>query len=102
MQMTATVLPTAAPPHAIRVWADHMNVYAEVPSLHQPCVLAFPLSSGGLSKVLAILGAKHQEDTAGVPYLRPAVIAKALIADGITQRELDAAREALLELGILK
>lgn len=100
--MTSTVAPSAAPPHAIKVWADRRNVYAEIPSLHQPCVIAFPLSSGGLSKVLAILGAKHQEDMAGVPYLRPAVIAKALIADGITQRELDATRLVLLELGLIK
>lgn len=100
--MTASVAPSAAPPHAVKVWADHMNIYAEIPSLHQPCVLAFPLSSGGLSKVLSILGAKHQEDTAGVPYLRSAVIAKALIKDGITQNELSAAREVLLTLGMIK
>src|SRR5216684_8886272 len=100
--MTAEILPTAAPSYAVKVWADHINVYAEVPSLNQPCVLAFPLSEGGLSKILALLGARLRDEAGGQPYLRPAVIAKKLIADGITQRELDSARTALIELGIIK
>lgn len=100
--MTDHVLPSAAPPHAIKVWADDHSVYAEVPSLHAPCVIAFTLSTGGLEKCLALLGAKHTADASGAPYLRPAHIAKALIADGITQRELDATRTVLLELGFLK
>jgi hypothetical protein len=100
--MNAIALSSAAPPHAVKVWCDDHSVFAEVPSIHGPCVVAFPLSEGGLSRCLALLGAKHTADVSGAPYLRPAVIAKALMRDGITQRELDAAREALLELGMIK
>jgi hypothetical protein len=97
-----TVAPSAAPPHAIKVWADHMNVYAEIPSLNQPCILAFRLSEGGLSQILSLLGAKHGQDAAGVPYLRPPVLTKKQISEGITTLDLDAARHALLDLGLLK
>ncbi len=100
--MSGEVLPTAAPSYAVKVWADDVNVYAEVPSLNAPCVIAFRLSEGGLSKAIALLGARHSAEGGGQPYLRPAVIAKQLIKDGITQPDLDAARVALLELGILK
>ena len=100
--MSATVLPTAAPPRAIKVWADAVNIFAEVPSLNAPCVIAFRLSEGGLMQVLHLLGAKLKDEGGGQPYLRPVVIAKKLIQDGITQPDLDAARAALLELGIIK
>jgi len=100
--MSAKVLPTAAPSYAVKVWADDINVYAEVPSLNSPCVIAFRLSEGGLAQALALLGAKHTAEGGGQPYLRPAVIAKRLIKDGITQPDLDAARAALIEMGIIK
>jgi hypothetical protein len=100
--MTASVLPSAAPTWAIRCWADDINVYAEVPSVNGPCVVAYRRSEGGLSQCLQTLGAFHSAEGGGEPYLRPAHIAKKLIADGITQPDLDAARAALLELGILR
>ena len=100
--MTATVLPSAAPSYAVKVWADHINVYAEVPSLNQPCVVAFPLAESGLSKLLQLLGAKLTDEGSGQPYLRPPVVAKKLMAEGLDQRDIDAARTILQELGILK
>lgn len=100
--MTATVAPSAAPPWAIKVWADDINVYGEVPSVNGPCVVAYRKSTGGLEQCLATLGAMHSAEGGGAPYLRPVHIAKRLIAEGITQPDLDAAREALQEMGILK
>jgi hypothetical protein len=100
--MPDAVAYSAAPLWAIRVWADDNNIYAEVPSLNQPCVIAAPFTEGGLSKVLKVLGAQHIKESAGAQYLRPPVIAKKLMADGITQPDLDAARMALRELGIIK
>jgi hypothetical protein len=100
--MSATVLFSAAPAWAIKVWADDISVYAEVPSVNGPCVVAYRKSEGGLSQALATLGAMHSAEGGGQPYLRPATIAKKLIADGITQPDLDAARLALKELGIIK
>jgi len=100
--MTATFAPSAAPPWAIRVWADDRSVYAEVPSINGPCVVAYARSEGGLSQALTTLGAMHTAEGHGDPYLRPAAVAKNLMKDGITQKDLDSARAALKELGILK
>lgn len=100
--MTATVCPTAAPPWAIKCWADDLNVYAEVPSVNGPCVVAYRKSTGGLAQALATLGALHSAEGGGQPYLRPPSIAKRLVKEGITQPDLDAARAALVEIGILK
>lgn len=100
--MSAESIPTAAPPWAIKVWADDRNVYAEVPSVNSPCVIAYAYTEGGLARMLALLGAKHTADGGGEPYLRPAVVAKALLKDGLTQRDLDSAREALAGLGLIK
>ena len=100
--MNATVAPSAAPAYAVKVWSDDRNVYAEVPSLNQPCVMAFAISESGLSRILTVLGAAHRSEAAGEPYLRPAVVAAALMKDGITQKHLDAAAAALRELGVIK
>ena len=100
--MSAESIPTAAPPWSIRVWADDINIYAEVPSINSPCVIAAPISEGGLSKILAILGAKHQTESAGIAYERPAYVAKSLSKEGLTQRDLDLARASLKSLGGIK
>jgi hypothetical protein len=98
----AEILPSAAPAWAVKCWSDDVNVYAELPSINGPCVVAYPRSEGGMSRCLSTLGAYHTAEGSGQPYLRPAVIAKKLMADGITQNDLDAAHAALLECGILK
>lgn len=100
--MAAEVAKSAAPPYAIRVWADDNSVYAEVPSINQPCVVSAPFTEGGLSRILEVLGAKHRSEAAGVAYERPAVVAKNLQKEGLTQRDLDLARASLKSLGILK
>jgi hypothetical protein len=98
----ANVLPTAAPAYAVKVWADDLNIYAEVPSINQPCVVAFPYSESGLSRALAMLGAKHTVEGAGELYQRPPVLDKKMQKEGLDQRDLDAARACLKSLGILK
>jgi hypothetical protein len=100
--MTATVAPSAAPSHAVKVWSDDLNIYAEVPSLNQPCVMAFPICEAGLSRVLTVLGAQRLKEGSGEPYLRPPVIAAKLMKDGITQKDLDAAAQVLRDMGIIK
>ncbi len=99
--MTATVLPSAAPPHAIRIWADERSIYAELPSINGPYVAAFARTEGGLSSALHILGAMHAEHTAGEPYHRLPVTNKALAEKGITAVDLNRARETLKKLGVL-
>ena len=98
----AEVAKTAAPPYAVKVWCDDQNVYAEVPSINQPCVVAFPISSGGLAKCLQLLGARHSSEGAGLPYIRPPHVAKTLLREGLTQRDLDLAAAALRQSGMLK
>lgn len=98
----AEALPTAAPPYAVKVWTDDRNVYAEVPSINSPCVVAFPISEGGLSKCLQLLGARHTIEGAGLPYIRPVHVAKGLLKEGLTQKDLDLAAAALRQSGILK
>lgn len=100
--MTATIAPSAAPPYAVKVWMDDNSIYAEVPSLNAPCVISAPITEGGLSKILAVLGAKHQSEAAGIAYERPAVVAKAMQKEGLTQKDLELARASLKSLGILK
>lgn len=98
----AESIPSAAPPYAVKVWCDDRNVYAEVPSINHPCVVAFPISQGGLSKCLEVLGARHSVEGAGLPYIRPVHVAKTLLKEGLTQRDLDLAAVALRQSRILK
>lgn len=100
--MTATVADSAAPSWAVKVWADDVNVYAELPSLSGPCVVAYPKSESGLSRCLATLGAFHTKEGSGEPYHRPEAMSKKLIAAGLRPQDLEAARKTLKELGILK
>lgn len=95
---------TAAPPYAIRIWADERNVYAELPSVNGPYVAMFIRSEGGLSQALHILGAMHQKETAGAPYLRPeapVMPSKRLQQSNVTKQDLDSARNVLKKLGVI-
>ncbi len=98
--MTATILPSAAPKWAVRIWADERNIYCELPSINSPAVLSFSRTEGGLSQALHLLGAMQCE-YAGEPYVRPAVLPKDLRSKGITPADMAAAREALKKLGII-
>lgn len=96
------ILPSAAPAYAIRCWMDDNHVYAEVPSIHSPCVLKFPISEGGLAKCLAVLGARHSVEGAGDVYIhRPALNGK-LMAAGVTVRDMEKAEAVLRKAGVIK
>jgi hypothetical protein len=49
--MTAHHIPATAPANSIPVWSDGNRIFA----LIGDCILAFPLTEGGLSKVLMLL-----------------------------------------------
>ncbi len=98
--MTATLAPSAAPAHALRCWVDNHSLYFELSGVNGPYVMSFQRFE--LSKALAILYTKFETETHGEAYIRPPVVAKALMKDGIDQRDLDAAAKALRELGMLK
>lgn len=94
--------PSAAPPYAVKVWMDDNSIYAEIPSINSPCVISAAITEGGLSRILEVMGAKHRSEAAGVAYERPAYVAKGLQKEGLTQRDLDLARQSLKSLGLLK
>lgn len=72
--MTDTLAPSAAPPYALRVWADNNSIYTEIPGKPgaAPYVIAFPLAEGGLSKALDLLRTKHTDFAGPAFYSRPA------------------------------
>ena len=53
--MSASLAPSAAPPNALKVWCDSTRIYAELPSSGPTCVMAFPRTGLGLSKVLNLV-----------------------------------------------
>lgn len=57
-------LPSAAPANAIRVWTDGLRIFAEIGGY----ITAFPLTEGGLSKVLFLLR-ERRVDYSGPPRL---------------------------------
>lgn len=97
------VCKTAAPPYAIRIWADERSVFAELPSINGPYVAEFPRSEGGLSQALHILGAMHAKESHGVAYIKPdfTMPSKKLMAEGVTPADLGKARDVLKKLGVL-
>lgn len=98
--MSATVCKTAAPPHAILLWADERSIYAQLPSQNGPYVAVFPRSEGGLSSALHTLGAMHAEHS-GQPYLRPQCLPRDLLAKGLTLSALEQARDLLKKRGVI-
>lgn len=53
--MSARIADSAAPANAIKIWCDPTRIYAELPSLGPVCVMAFPRTGEGLSKVLNLI-----------------------------------------------
>ena len=90
-----------APPHAILIWADAVNIYC-APQGSPEVAVAFRLSTGGLAQAIALLGAEHIEKAKGQPYLRPEIASRSLLKNNLTVADLRSAREALRELGIIK
>lgn len=100
--MTASVAKSAAPPYAVKVWADERNLYAEIPSINAPYVATFALNEGGLSKALALLGAKHSTEGAGMVYtIPPTNLSKVVDKDGSSEAQRANARDILRRRGIL-
>lgn len=102
--MNASMCDSAAPPYAIRIWADERSIFAELPSINGPYVAEFARSEGGLSQALHILGAMHATEHAGEQYLRPeapVLPSKRLAKDNVTKQDLDSAREVLKKLGVI-
>lgn len=98
--MTASKARSAAPAYACLMWADELNVYAQLPSVNGPYVARFARSEGGLSQALHHMGALHIEHS-GVPFHRAEIPPKALTVKGLTQNDREAARDVLKKIGII-
>lgn len=98
--MTASAAKSAAPAHAILIWADERNVYAQLPSVNGPYVAIFPRSEGGLGQALHQLGAM-QVERSGEPYFRPELPSRELVKKGLTQNDREAARDVLKRLKVI-
>jgi hypothetical protein len=57
---------------------------------------------GDLAKATALLFTKFETETHGEQYIRPAHVAKQLMKDGITPKDMDACYEALKKMGMVK
>lgn len=69
--MTDSAALSAAPPRAILMWSDGLDIFAEFPGPdNRPVVLRYPLSEQGLSKALALV-IKTKYDASGRAYIPP-------------------------------
>lgn len=61
--MTSSKLPSWRPPHAVTIWSDNQDVYAEIPCVDggHPHIMKFPLCEAGLSKVLWLLRQRKEQ-----------------------------------------
>ncbi len=98
---TDSAAPSAAPAHAIRAWADSRNLYFELPSQNGPAVIAFPRSTEGLSRALAILSARHEVEGHGEVYYRPQLASSIPDKNGITESQRQSARDILKRMKII-
>lgn len=102
--MSATFCRSAAPPYALRTWADANAIYLEIPAKDPtklpPLVLSFSRTEGGLTKALAYVTKRHS-DFAGAPqYKAPdALPPKPLIGSTMQQAH---AQAVLRRLGVFK
>lgn len=96
--MTATALPSAAPPHALRIWVDPRNLYFELSGTNGPAVLSFPRSTAGFASALSILFAVPE---AGEPYIRQQLPSSIPDKNGITDQQRQDAKDLLKRLGII-
>lgn len=98
--MTASRAKSAAPPYACLMWADELNVYAQIAGTNGPYVARFARSEGGVAQALHHMGAVHIEHS-GVPFQRAEIPPKALTVKGLTQNDREAARDVLKKIGII-
>lgn len=101
--MSASYAKSAAPPYAILIWADELNIYAQLPSINGPYVAMFKRSEGGLSSALHQLGAMHVEH-AEPHYTRPDLppkVAPAKRGLAVSENDREAARDVLKKLGVI-
>ena len=100
----AKAISSAAPPYAVTIWVDHVNLYMEIPAKDGgiPYIACYALSEGGLSKALSMMREAHNKSVPlGGDYKIPfnPMIRKASI-NNFSADQRDAAREILRKMGI--
>jgi len=100
--MSATFAKSAAPPYALRTWADATHIYLEIPAKDPkslpPYVMAFARTEGGLTKALAFVTRRHS-DHAGAPRFNVPELPKPAFGTTIQQAH---AQAVLKRMGIVR
>lgn len=100
-----TSAPSGAPPYARQVWADHSNLYLEIPSTNPaeaPYIMKFGKTPSGLSAALnvvssAFIASQPAPGYSPFPSRQPS---KPGIND-FTAKQREAAHEVLKKLGLI-
>lgn len=97
--MSDEVASTGRPAYARYTWSDENSIYLEVPGQHGPCIIAYPLNEGGLSKALALMRDARKKSDPNV-YVRPGVVAGYKPKGNFDEAQRERAREILKKLRI--
>lgn len=96
--MSATLAPSIAPPHAIRVWVDGFELFAEIPG-NPPYIMRLSLSDSGLHKALNLLRTRHTDTRTGRYRVPERLIGGK--APPATDAQRAAARNVLRKMGLV-
>lgn len=95
----ASTASSAAPPYAVLVWSDGLDLFAEIPG-SPPYVMRLSLTDGGLHKALNLLKVRHEQARAG-RYKPPAVSVTRKGKHVASPSQQQAALDVLRKMGFL-
>lgn len=97
--MTAKSASSAAPVYAVKIWADGLDLFAEIPG-SPPYVMRLSLTESGLSKALNLLRKRHAEAKAG-RYKVPERMISGKRGPKPTESQRDQALAILKSMGVV-
>lgn len=98
-----TFAKSAAPPYALRTWADTTHVFLEIPAKDPaklpPYVMKFSRTEGGLTKALAFMTVRHKDFAGPHIFTPPTLPAAVRVGSDLQQAH---AQAVLRRLGVFK
>jgi len=100
--MNATRASSAAPPHAIKIWAEGLLLCAEIPG-DPPYVITEAMTEGGLWKLLNLLRERAMEHPVASRQVPERMMTRKPGKEPVqvNQAMRDSAREVLKKLGMI-
>lgn len=99
-----TLAPSAAPTHAIRVWQEGLDLFAEIPG-DPPYVMRLSLTEAGLTKALRLLRTRYKAAPRGsykLPQAPPGLPRpKQPAPTKASEEQRQAARAVLRKMGMI-